>query len=82
MVLQTRTCRKVSEGIEEGTPDVDERIPPSHRKYATARTEKQLLPGEEQWHCMKACGQGAIVTEYGTYHDNAGRRFSHPDVKF
>ena len=76
-------------GEGEPTPGVDERIPPSHRECAVARTEKQLLPGEvgylggaEQWHWMKAGDQGAIVTEYGTYHDNAGLRFTHPDVKF
>lgn len=75
-------------GEGEATPDVMEHIPPSHRECAVSRVEKQLLPGEvgylggaEQWHFMKGGPEGAIVTEYATYHDGNGLRFSHPDVK-
>ena len=75
-------------GEGDPTPGVEERIPPSHRQYAVARSEKKLLPGEvgmlggaEQWHWMYA-PDGAIVTEYATYHDGEALRFSHPDVKF
>ncbi|MCC7196463.1 MAG: hypothetical protein IT356_12990, partial [Gemmatimonadaceae bacterium] len=60
------------------TPGVDARIPESHKKCAVARTEKKLMPGEvgmlggaEQWHWMYA-PEGAIVTEYATYHDGTG----------
>ncbi len=72
----------------EGTPTagVDARIPDSHKACAVARTEKKLLPGEvgelggaEQWHWMRA-PEGAIVTEYATYHDGKGLRFSCPGV--
>ena len=70
------------------TPGVDARISPSHRECSKARTELKLMPGEyamlngpEQWHYMKAGPDGAIVTEYATYHDGAGLRFSHPNVK-
>jgi D-lyxose ketol-isomerase len=66
------------------TPGVEARIPESHKQCAVARTEKKLLPGEvgelagaEQWHWMHA-PEGAIVTEYATYHDGKGLRFSHP----
>jgi len=69
------------------TPGVEARIPESHRECAVARTEKKLLPGEvgmlagaEQWHWMLA-PEGAIVTEYATYHDGNGLRFSHPKAK-
>ena len=69
------------------TPGVEARIPESHRECAVARTEKKLLPGEvgmlagaEQWHWMLAA-EGAIVTEYATYHDGNGLRFSHPKAK-
>lgn len=69
------------------TPGVEARIPASHKECAVARTEKKLLPGEvgmlagaEQWHWMYA-PEGAIVTEYATYHDGAGLRFSHPQAK-
>lgn len=70
------------------TPGAEARIPPTHRECAVARTEKKLMPGEvgtlagpEQWHWMCAGQEGAIVTEYATYHDGAGLRFSHPNVK-
>ncbi len=69
------------------TPGVDARIPESHKECAVARTEKKLLPGEvgmlagaEQWHWMRA-PEGAIVTEYATYHDGNGLRFTHPGAK-
>ena len=69
------------------TPGVEARIPESHKQCAVARTEKKLLPGEvgmlagaEQWHWMIA-PEGAIVTEYATYHDGNGLRFSHPQAK-
>jgi D-lyxose ketol-isomerase len=75
-------------GEGDPTPGVEKHIPPSHRECAVARVEKKLLPGEvgmlggaEQWHWMYA-PDGAIVTEYATYHDGAGLRFTHPDVKF
>ncbi len=66
------------------TPGVEARIPASHKECAKARTEKKLVGGEvgmlagpEQWHWMQA-PEGAIVTEYATYHDGKGLRFSHP----
>jgi len=69
------------------TPGVEARIPESHKECAVAHTEKKLLPGEvgmlagaEQWHWMLA-PEGAIVTEYATYHDSNGLRFSHPKAK-
>ena len=75
-------------GEGEATPGVEERIPPSHKECCKARKEQKLMPGEvgmlagpEQWHWMKAGPEGAIVTEYATYHDGAGLRFSHPNVK-
>jgi len=33
-------------------------------------------------HFMIAGPSGAIVTEYGTFHDNAGLRFTNTGVKF
>ncbi|NLN91797.1 MAG: hypothetical protein GX130_00620 [Candidatus Hydrogenedens sp.] len=75
-------------GEGDPTPGVENRIPPSHREIANARAEKKLMPGEvgelggpEEWHWMYA-PEGAIVTEYATYHDGSGLRFSHPDVVF
>ena len=71
------------------TPGVDERIPPTHGECCQARVEQQLLPGEvghlagpEQWHWMRAGAEGAIVTEYATYHDGAALRFSLSSIVF
>lgn len=38
------------------------------------------LAGPETWHFLQAGKQGAIVTEYATYHDNAGVHFSVPNT--
>ena len=69
------------------TPGVEERIPPLHKECALARTEKLLKPGEvaslskaDEKHWMRSGPEGAIVTEYATYHDGKGLRFSHPKV--
>jgi D-lyxose ketol-isomerase len=70
------------------TPGVNERISPSHRECAVARNEMFLKPGEIRMlvkplekHCMRAGPEGAIVTEFATYHDMAGLRFTHPKAK-
>jgi hypothetical protein len=34
----------------------------------------------ESRHFLMAGDEGAVVTEYGTYHDNAGLRFTNPDA--
>ncbi len=80
------TIRVYGEGVP--TPGVEARIPPSHKDCAVARTEKLLKPGEvaglsksEEKHWMRAGPEGAIVTEYATYHDGKGLRFSHPQAK-
>ena len=38
------------------------------------------LAKDETWHFMMAGPEGAIVTEYATFHDGAGLRFSVPGV--
>ena len=38
------------------------------------------LPKDETWHFMMGGKDGAIVSEYATYHDGAGLRFSVPGV--
>lgn len=40
------------------------------------------LPKDETWHFMMGGPQGAIVSEYATYHDANGLRFSCPGVAF
>ncbi len=84
--LRNGSVTLYSEG--EPTAGVEERIPPLHRDIAKARCEQVLKPGEvgylahaEGRHFMLAGSEGAIVTEYATYHDMDGLRFTHPDVK-
>jgi len=74
-------------GEGEGTPGVRDRVPRSHKDCVKALVETKLMPGEvgtlaepEQWHWMLAGPEGAIVTEYATYHDGNALRFSHPEV--
>jgi len=74
-------------GEGDPTPGVEDHIPPSHKEYAKVRNMKKVMPGEvdtlggpEQWHFMQAGPEGAIVTEYATYHDGNALRFSHPDA--
>ncbi len=74
----------------EGTPSTEftEPVPPLHKECAKTKCVGILKAGQvaglarpEEWHFMKAGPEGAIVTEYATYHDGAGLRFSHPKVK-
>jgi len=72
----------------EPTPGVDARIPPLHRKIAVARKEQLVKPGEVGYlanpgerHFMLAGPEGAIVSEYATYHTMDALRFTHTDIK-
>jgi D-lyxose ketol-isomerase len=85
--LRHGTVALYSEG--EPTPGVDERIPPLHREIAIARHEQWLAPGEcgylevpEARHWMRAGAEGAIVSEYASFHDSDGLRFTHPKIVF
>ena len=53
-------------------------------KYVTKRTAQSgklySLEDPETWHFQRAGAQGAIVTEYATYHNHV--RFSKPDMAF
>ena len=69
-------------------PGSDDGIPPLHRDVAVARKGTVLKPGEVGFlanelekHWMLAGPEGAIVTEYGCFHDMDGLRFSHPKCK-
>lgn len=64
-------------------------LPTSQKPFITAHSWKWVNPGElndlkraTARHFMIAGPVGAIVTEYGTFHDNAGLRFTNPNVKF
>ena len=51
-------------------------------KYTATRTAGQMykLADPESWHFQRAGTQGAVVTEYATFHNDV--RFSKPDLKF
>ncbi len=71
----------------ESTPGVEEWIPSTHQQCIQSKAMSRLMAGEvahmggpEQWHFMQAGDQGAVVTEYATYHDGDGLQFTHPKV--
>jgi D-lyxose ketol-isomerase len=67
----------------------DKIVPAAHQgDYLKCKKYIELKPGQtndlagaEQWHFMVAGPEGAIVSEYATYHDSNGLRFSHPKAK-
>jgi D-lyxose ketol-isomerase len=74
-------------GEGEESPEWKTLVPPSHKECCKSKAVAKLMPGEvehmggpEQWHFMQGGDAGAIVTEYATYHDGNGLRFSHPGV--
>ncbi|MBI5833002.1 MAG: hypothetical protein HZB16_11960 [Armatimonadetes bacterium] len=76
-----------AEGPE--SPEAAKLIPESQQKFTTARKVSRLdvggaqrLAAVGQKHFMMGGTDGAIVTEYATYHDGAGLRFTNPGVKF
>jgi len=63
--------------------------PASQADFITAKCVKAVQIGEMDAlnretakHFMLAGPEGAIVTEYATFHDNAGLRFTNPNVEF
>jgi D-lyxose ketol-isomerase len=75
-------------GEGQPTPAYFAKIPASQREIVTSRHCQPLegdevadLNRREAWHFMVAGQEGAVVTEYGTFHDMAGLRFSNPKAK-
>jgi len=72
-------------GEGDPTPEYLDKIPPSQRDLVKSRCCKPLGIDElgdlnrlTAWHFMVAGPEGALVTEYGTFHDMDGLRFSNP----
>ncbi len=72
-------------GEGEPTPELFDKIPPSQRDIVKSRHCTPLEIDEladlnrlTAWHFMVAGPEGALVTEYGTFHDMDGLRFSNP----
>jgi hypothetical protein len=75
-------------GEGEPTPELLDRIPASQRTLVHSRHGQPLGIDEvadlnklTAWHFMVAGPEGALVTEYGTFHDMDGLRFSNPGAK-
>ncbi len=75
---------------EEGGPiPAGFSLPKSQDKFITVTKGYEMLPGEIRTlnrvtakHFMMGGPQGAIVSEYATFHDGDGLRFTNPGVKF
>ena len=72
-------------GEGEPTPELLAKVPKSQRSVIKSRHCKPLKVDEvgdlnrrTAWHFMVGGPEGALVTEYGTYHDMDGLRFSNP----
>ena len=75
-------------GEGEPTPEFIDKIPASQRDLVKSRHCQPLGIDElgdlnrlTAWHFMVAGPEGALVTEYGTFHDMDGLRFSNPKAK-
>lgn len=75
-------------GEGKPTPKYLDNIPASQREIVKSRhctplgiDELADLNRLEAWHFMVAGPEGALVTEYGTFHDMDGLRFSNPKAK-
>lgn len=75
-------------GEGPATPDLLDKIPPSQLAVVKSQHCKPLQIDEvgdlnrlTAWHFMVAGPEGALVTEYGTFHDMDGLRFSNPKAK-
>ena len=75
---------------EEGEPlPAEVKLPKSQEKCITLSKGYMMYPGDIRTlnrvgakHFMIAGPQGAIVSEYATFHDGDGLRFTNPGVKF
>jgi D-lyxose ketol-isomerase len=75
---------------EEGSPiPAGVTLPKSQEKFITVKNCYEMQPGEIRTlnrvtakHFMMGGAQGAIVSEYATFHDGDGLRFTNPGVKF
>lgn len=75
-------------GEGKPTPELLDKIPPSQQSVVKSRHCRPLGIDEvgdlnrlEAWHFMVAGPEGALVTEYGTFHDMDGLRFSNPKAR-
>jgi D-lyxose ketol-isomerase len=75
-------------GEGQPTPGADDDIADTDKQLWIAKTKKKLLPGQvgrlegaETMHWMQAGDEGAIVSEFSTFHDGNALKFSNPNAK-
>ena len=73
MALRTQVIGMATGGAVQGKDSINAKLMPG---------EVGHMGGPEQWHWMKGGDEGGIVTEYATYHDGEGLRFTLTDIKF
>jgi len=73
----------------DATPGADALVPPSQKGFVTALAERIFKQGDvavlarpEESHWKLAGPEGAVFSEYGTYHDAKALRFTNPKVRF
>ena len=76
-------------GEEGNPPPASVTLPKSQEKFITVTKCYEMLPGDIRTlnratakHFMMCGSGGAIVSEYATFHDGDGLRFTNPGVKF
>ena len=76
-------------GEGEPTKDMHAKIPEFEKKWVTVFHETPLKPGETAYlnretapHWQFGGPEGAIISEYGTFHDNDGVRHTDPNIVF
>jgi hypothetical protein len=85
---QTRLGMVYTFGEGDETKPLPVQLSEIQDKCRTVKHCEPLMPGEVRElnrltakHFMLAGPEGAIVTEYATFHDGDGLRFSNPDIK-
>ena len=76
-------------GEEGNEPPAGLVLPKSQEKYITVKRCYEIVAGQIRTlnrltakHFMMGGPSGAIVSEYASFHDNDGLRFTNPNVKF
>ncbi len=64
------------------SPETLETLKSYHVEKWDADGRAHKLAKEGSWHFLMGGPDGAIVSEFATYHDGAGLRFANPGVKF
>lgn len=85
-LVRDGSCFNFGQG--DVTPNAP-KLPESQKKYITATSFKTQNEGDvvhlgliESSHFIIAGNDGTVITEFASYHDGNGLRFTNPDVEF